>query len=539
MPTATVADDTIIEDFEAMLEEDDQEARDEFLRDPDDDGPLSEEAKEFLDWLVTNILVFMTRLVGYPLFPYQYNFAYRIVESVVLNDGSELTALQARQSGKTETVADVLATLMLLLPRLAPRYPSWLGQFAGGVWIGCFAPTDEQAQTLFQRIVKVLTSEIAMEIMADEEINDRPIASGKLLELVNCKSFVRLQTAHPRASIESKTYHIIAIDEAQKADAKVVVKSIHPMGASTNATRIKIGTPDYTKGDFYDCIRRNKRRIAAGLRQNHFEADWKVVVKYNRRYRNYIREEREKIGEDSDEFQLSYALKWLLEQGMLTTEDEMDRLGDKGMHVLKAWKKSALIAGIDIARKKDSTVVTVLWVDWTNPDEFGLFDHRILNWLELTGTRWEEQYAQILDFLKPYDVRMIGVDGQGMGDVFADRLARLMPYCDVFPLESTVPEQSKRWKHLIMLLERELVSWPAHAHTKRLRAYKRFRAQMLDAEKTFKGGNVLVAVPDASDAHDDYVDSLALATWLTKDSEMPTVEQSENVFYGREGRRSA
>lgn len=1046
----------------------------------------------------------------------------------------------------TETVADVIATLMILLPRLATRFPTWLEQFKGGVMVGCFAPVEEQAQTLFARITQRLSSERAIEIMAEPDINDEPEGGGKLLSLKNCKSFVRLQTAHERANIESKTYHIIVIDEAQRADERVVRKcvaagtpvwtpdgvlpvervvadkrpvltysptegfveadpvefhdnglqpvwrvtlssgrqidatanhrwlvnenrrrhwreastaelqtsmsvplalragrfgqrgtweegyllgqllgdgclvngvqwcgmpdasfdlmveiaaskgarwvehhrqpsglregkfstpgngtnpltrwlrqegvyglkgtakallhtdysreavsgivsglldsdgsvgkhrvefasiserlvrqvsdlllalgvrssifcrpnnggfganphplwvltvkasdavirlsevvslhsgekaerlsalttvmrakrgrmaaedvaydrivdvsylgvrptycvtvepfhtvvwngvvglqSIHPMVASTNGTIIKTGTPDYVKGDFHKEIQHNKRTaVGRGGKQNHFEADWREVCKYNARYKKFIAKEIQRIGEESDEFQLSYCvdpetriltadlhhipardvvrgmrlvgfeenrstpgehrkfqetvvedvgvvqrpcyrvhlsdgtsvvcstehqwlvstagrrtvwkttaslsvgsdrmfrvsdvweaddtrsggflaaafdgegclartpqgrlsgvsftqktnamldqvrkhlsehgylswetvprvdgvtrlhltggkntalrflgemrpprllskftvesmgsigqhdhrgqsfehpqvvgleslgvrdvvairttsrtyvaeglashncLRWLLERGMFTTEETMDALGDKGMEIVKAWKRSPLIAGLDVARKQDSTVCTVLWVDWNNPDEFGFYDHRVLNWLEIHGDRWEEQYAQIVDFLAPYDVMALGVDGQGMGDLFADRMSRLLPNVTVQALPSTGPEQSKRWKYLTELMNRRLISWPAHAYTRRLRVYKRFYQQMLDAERNYKGGNMVVAAPKEADAHDDYVDSLALGVWLTREATMPTVEVSNSEFYSGSQRRA-
>ena len=527
MSTAT------LDDYDLDREEvtdDESSAPSELL----DEEILSEEAKDFVHQLTMKVLAFMSALVGHDLYPYQQRLAYRIVESVILNDGAEITALMARQSGKTETVADVLATLMILLPRLAKRFPTWLEQFKGGVMIGCFAPVEEQAQTLFSRIVQRLTSPQAVEIMAEPDIDDEPVGGGKMLTLKNSGSFVRLQTAHERANIESKTYHIIVIDEAQSADEKVVRKSIHPMGASTNATLIKTGTPSYIKGDFYKAIQHNKRTaVARGGKQNHFEANWREVIKYNPRYKKYIAKEMARIGEESDEFQLSYNLKWLLERGMFTTEAVMDALGDKGMEIVKAWKRSPLLAGIDVARRQDSTVVTVLWVDWNNPDEFGYYDHRILNWLEIHGDQWEEQYAQVIDFLNPYDIVQIGVDGQGMGDVFADRISRLLPNVDVQALESHTQEQSKRWKHLTELMNRRLISWPAHAHARRLRTYKRFYQQMTDAERSYKGGNMVVAAPNEADAHDDYVDSLALAAWLTKEGTMPEVEVSNNMFYAR------
>lgn len=499
-----------------------------------DEEVLSEEAKDFVHKLTERILLFMDALVGHALYPYQRRLAYRIVQSVILNDGAEITALMARQSGKTETVADVLATLMILLPRLAKRYPTWLEQFKNGLMVGCFAPVEDQAQTLFARIVQRLTSAQAVEIMAEPDINDEAVGGGKLMTLKNSGSFVRLQTAHERANIESKTYHIIVIDEAQSADERVVRKSIHPMGASTNATIIKTGTPTYTKGDFYKAIQHNKRlAVARGGVQNHFEANWREVIKYNPRYKKYIRKEMSRIGEESDEFQLSYNLKWLLERGMFTTTDVMDALGDRGMEIVKAWKRSPLVAGLDVARKQDSTVCTVLWVDWNNPDEFGYFDHRVLNWLEIHGDQWEEQYAQVVDFLSNYDIAQIGVDGQGMGDLYADRMSRLLPNVDVQALPSHAQEQSKRWKHLTELMSRRLISWPAHPYTRRLRTYKRFYQQMTDAERIYKGGNMLVAAPNENDAHDDYPDSLALATWLTRELTMPTIEVSNNTFYAR------
>lgn len=798
MSTATLED--------VLEEEEDVDLLDQ-LEDPElvglgDDEPLTEDAKEFIHWLTIKTLTFLHALCADPeeervaagehcLYPYEYVFAYRIIESVILNDGAELTALFARQSGKTQTVAACIATIMLLFPRLAKRYPTWLGQFRRGVKVGCFAPVEEQAQTLFARIVQFLTSDQAVELMAEPDIQEDVDAGGKLLTLTNCGSFVRLQTAHERANIESKTYDIILVDEAQRADRKVVRKSIHPMGASTNATIIKTGTPDYEKGDFYEAIRTNKRKMAKrGARQDHFEANWREVVKYNPRYKKFIAKEITRIGEESDEFQLSYCvapetriltadlryiradevrpgmqlvgfdedrpmkgahrkfrstsvedvgiirrpayrvtlsdgtvvtsssehqwlvstagrrtvwrttaslcttdrifkvadvwdeqrtfetgylaaaldgeghlaltpdrrlctltfsqktngmlslvrkyldeagfqtwehtdpdsqvtmlslsggraasmrflgsirpvrlldkfsveqlgsigrhdhvgqqfehpqvvstefvgeidvvairtdcrtyvaeglashncLKWLLERGMFTTEEKFDTLGDRKMKVIQAWRKSPLLAGLDVARRQDSTVATVIWVDWDNPDEQGLYDHRVLNWLEIHGDNWEEQYAQVFDFFAPYDIVQLGVDGQGMGDLFADRMSRLMPNTDVLALGSTIQEQSKRWKHLTQLMQRNLISWPAHPDVRRTQKYKRFKTQMLDAERQYKGGNMVVAAPDENDAHDDYVDSLGLGVWLTKEISMPEVEVSENMFYERSRR---
>lgn len=495
---------------------------------------LDEASAEFVDQLVDKIMQFMDVLVGHPLRPYQEPFARRIIESIIIEDAEELTALFSRQSGKSETVCNTIATLMILMPRLAKLFPDVLGKFRDGLWVGVFAPVEGQAQTLFGRIVDRLTSERALELLQDPEIDDRTLGSSRNIRLKNSGSTCLMMTANPRAKIESKTFHLIVVDECQEADDYVVLKSIHPMLTATAGTMVKIGTPTTHKGNFYRAIQLNKRRqTGRGKRQNHFEADWRAVAKYSPQYGKAVRKEMVRMGEDSDEFNMSYCLKWLLERGMFTTSAMMEQLGDLSQETVKQYYRSPVVVGIDPARKIDSTVVTVVWVDWDRPDEFGYYDHRVLNWLELQGDNWEEQFYQITAFLANYDVLTIGVDAGGVGDVVAERLQLLMPRATVVACSSSPQEQSRRWKHLMALMQRDMIGWPAHAKTRRLRTWRRFQQQMLDAEKIFKGPNILIQAPDENEAHDDFVDALALACSMTLDLTLPEVQVTESPFFSR------
>ncbi len=492
---------------------------------------LDQTSQEFVDQIVAKMLVIIDEVSGHPLYGYQRPFAARLVESLIINDGATLTALFARQSGKSETVANTVAACMIMFPRLAKIFPDLLGKYREGLWVGAFAPVEEQADNLYGRIVARLTSEHALEIMTDPEIDDTVQGRGRSISLKRSGSLVRKQTCHPRATIEGRTYHLILIDECQGADEKMVNKSIGPMGASTNATMVFTGTPTYEKGVFYKQIQINKRQATRrGARQNHFDADWKEVSKWNENYARFVKKELLRIGEDSDEFKLSYRLMWLLDKGMFTTSERMDDLGDTSMQIVPAYHQSPIVIGIDPARKQDSTIVTAVWVRWDAPDEFGNFEHRILNWMDLQGMDWEAQYFRIVEFVRNYNVFAVAVDEGGVGDVVISRLKVLMPDIEIVPLGSQRPDQSKRWKHLMELLDRGLISWPAHAYTRRLKTYKRFRQQMEDLEKKFEGPYVLAAAPKAADAHDDYCDSLALACVLTKDFSMPEVEQSNSPF---------
>jgi hypothetical protein len=533
--------DIIIEDLGFDLSEDEQaefdaleaadaqaEAEEEADHALDD---LEPEMADFLDQLIKRTILFCEELWGKELRPYQRSMSYRIVESLILNDAEEITGLMARQSGKSEVVATTLAGCMILFPILAKTYPI-MEQFKEGLMVGLFAPVEEQSELVFSRIATRLSSERAVAILSDPEIDEKVEGKSRVIRLSN-GSFCRRQTANPRAKIEGSTYHIIVIDEAQEADEMVVRKSVHPMLAANAGTMVKIGTPGYTKGDFYKAINLNKRR-QRGKRSNHFEYDHKVVSKYNPAYRKFIEKEKIRLGEDSEEFQMSYALKWMLERGMLITEDDLDMLADRSMGLVKAWHRTPVVVGIDPARVKDSTVVTVCWVDWDYPDPAGYREHRILNWMEIHNTAWEEQYFQIMEFLDPYDIAFVGVDAQGMGSAVADRLQRLLgSRCEVTAYSSDAKNQSDRWKHLIQLIQRRMLIYPGHSKARRTRVWRNFRQQMSDAEKVMKGQYLLVEAPNEREAHDDYVDSLALACVCSMAETAPVVEVMDSPFFRR------
>ena len=522
---------------EEFIEEEDLDSDlDEDLIPEDSEDELDELSKEFVTKIIDRCIQFQTALVGHELHPYQMPLARRIIESVIINDGEEITALAARQSGKSETIANTVVTLMVLLPRLAVMYPDLLGKFKEGIWVGMFAPVEGQVETLFGRAVNRLTSERAIEILGDPEVDDsltKVAGVTRQIKLKNSGSTMSMMTANPRAKIESKSFHLIVIDECQEADDFVVSKSISPMLAYYSGTMVKTGTPTTHKNNFYRSIQLNKRRQTTRSKQNHFQWDYKDVSKYNPNYAKFIKKETLRVGEDSDEFQMSYNCKWLLERGMFVTSTVLDELGDTSQEVVKAWHRSPVVVGIDPARKIDSTVITVVWVDWDRPDEFGYYDHRILNWMEIQGDDWEDQYFQIVNFLNNYDVLSVGVDANGVGDAVAQRLKLLLPRAEVHALSSSQSEQSKRWKHLKALIDRRMVGWPAHAKTRRLRTWRRFYQQMSDLETKFQGPNFLAHAPDEAHAHDDYADSLAIACFLTMDLTMPSVEVSSSPFYSR------
>ena len=171
------------------------------LEDFGDPEELDETSAEFIDQLVKRIIIFTEEFCDIEFFPYQIPIAYRIVESVVLGDGDELTVVATRQSGKSEVLSAVMAGMMVILPKLAPIYPTWLEKFNKGFWVGVFAPTEEQAETVFSRIVTKLTSDHAMQFLLDPEIDDKATGGGtrgrgRLITLKHAGSLCRMQTCN-------------------------------------------------------------------------------------------------------------------------------------------------------------------------------------------------------------------------------------------------------------------------------------------------------------------------------------------------------
>jgi hypothetical protein len=274
-------------------------------------------------------------LTGIDLFPYEYEFCWRIVFSLLREDADEITALFARQSGKTETVAITVCGCCVILPLLARElaHDSRISKFKDGVWAGIYGPTYYQAGIMWNRMRARMYSASAKQVMLDPEINIDMEGESEDMTLPN-GSFVRCGTASPQSKIEGETYHLMLLEESQEIPTSKIRSELHPMCASTAGTIVKIGTPNQKKSEFYEACRRNSRYdVAKGLvrskKRLHFEYDYLEVQRYNPRYRKYVQKEIERLGEDSDDFRMKYRLQWLLERGMFVNPDLFKECGIK------------------------------------------------------------------------------------------------------------------------------------------------------------------------------------------------------------------
>ena len=486
--------------------------------------------------LCEKILMFCEELGEIKLYSYEREYALRVIESIVIGDGEEITALFSRQSGKSTTIAIIISGIMVLFPKLAPIIPM-LKKFEKGIWIGVFAPVFSQGSTTYDKIRLRLKSKHGEMILSDSELNEKVFErKGSVLELTN-GSLCRVQSASKQSKIESKTYHVIIVEEAQDVDEDKILRSIHPMGAAVNASIMKIGTCGIQKGDFYKaCVRTKEASAKKGAVRNYFFYDYKRCQKENPEYKKYIAKEKERLGEDSDAFRMSYKLEWLLERGMFCTQTMLEDLFNKDLGVVSETKGGIQVAGIDFGKQQSSTVVTVLDLDDAEMDDEGNMLKILLNWLEIEGDNYEKQYPRILEFLARYrGLKGVACDNTGVGQPIVDRLAEDVPSnVTIIPVNLNLSKSSEVFVYYQkeILANRFIV--PASRSLRRALKWQRFCNQMVDVEKSYKGRYMSVSKPTIRDARDDYVYSGALACWASAEEIMPEIESfDKNDFFGR------
>ena len=492
--------------------------------------------------LVDRIYNFCEVYSGRVMYKYQTQFSKRIIRSVLENDGAEITALFARQSGKTETIAITVGGLMIILPQLAnmPMFADdpRLQMFKDGLWVGIFAPSQRQAQITYRRMKSRIQCKESMAILEDPDFRlEFSTSNGQTVALTN-GSFVTAISASDGSNIEGESFKFIICEECQDISNYKIRKSIHPMGAAYNATICKIGTATTFKGDFYEAIQRNKKDYEEKKIKirNHFEYNYKVVQKYNPKYAKYIEREKRSLGENSDEFRMSYNLEWIISRGMFVDIDQLEEdCGDVFLDRVDRDLVANHTAGIDVGggsdkKKKDadSTVVTVVEVDWDNPvlmessfneetqeEEIYLaYNTYIKDWLKIgaeIAEDYEEQYAIIMDYLKHFRISKLVVDATRESSL-GQRIRANVSY-DVELFVFNTKSKSDLYKNLDKEINSGRAKFPRSPDTVQTKEYQEFIQQMGDLEKGYSGSNLVVSHPPERGAHDDYADSWALALW--------------------------
>lgn len=480
---------------------------------------------ETVDWgdfdinqIVELMVILGEKLSDKKLFDYQKEHARRIFRSVLKCEGARLSTLFSRQSGKSETTAIAVVTLCVAIPALAEKFPDQLGVYKHGFRVGVFGPNSLQAKNIFERVTTIAKGQSAKQVYEDPDI-------GTEIERFGCKwsngSFVKMQTADPKASIEGWSLDLIVLDETQDMEEWVINKSILPMGAWNNATVVAIGTTNDKAGYFYNLIQSNKLAdVNRPLEdKRHIEFDYRTVIKYNPRYAAFVEQEKSEKGEHSKHFRMNFCLEWLFEDGVAITDADLKEFAMRRFVGLTTYTiKDPVVVGIDVAMETNSTVVTVGKVINNAVLEYeDVVEQKpvvqVCDWYEPSGHDYPTQRALIKSFLERYsNIVHVCVDETGVGKAFLQEMKK--EWVDIRNIEGFVFSPKSK-AYLRSLFEEFLHSYriivPSTPEVRATQKWQRWYLEMVNLQRVTKAGHVIFEKKKSnSSARDDYADSMFL-----------------------------
>lgn len=419
----------------------------------------------------------------------------------------------SRQAGKTLAVGYTGEFILTFLPEMFNRK----------IRIGIFAAQVDQAKISYGIMRNGLrqAKAVLFNVSSDEEQFIKEEENAKKLVMPDGSS-AAIAPINKTSQIEGLTLDLIIIDEAQVADDNIVQHSIWPMGKTTNAPRVYIGKAGTKINHFYRLSQKNATikayfdEVAAQRRHTYEETgDARHLI-----YEQSVKQDIEKQGIDADEIQREYYGKWQIGTGQFVTQEQLEKIEDQRA-ITYHYKKGECFAGIDTAKHPDSTIVTVLrdtgkLVERTLPDgktkEYSR-KKEVINWLEMRGENYQDQFDLMKDFLSNYNIIAIAIDSTGQGDFMPDMFERHTEFQDensgLYRVKFSATSKDVMYKNLKVSIEQLLTTTPKLS----TKQGERFKEQMLDLQQEYKGQLLSVHHPDSPGAHDDYPDSLALAEW--------------------------
>jgi len=455
-----------------------------------------------LDTFKRHALVYHERIH----YPYQARIIKAIIDGMEASRRGETVEIPIelpRQAGKTTAVVDVVEFLLCV----------WKEYYGDPLPVGIFAPQKEQASTDFDRLKVQFTDihEIGYRTKAevDGDLKFPSKWNSQTVRIFNEGTFYGESYVFPiskTSNPESKTLGLIILEEAQLIYDEKMKRAVFPMGASTNAPRIFIGTAGTRLCYFKTQLDTNPRAIRITLDEvfNDRRAVYEQTKNpYHLRYEQFVNHEIKVNGADSDYIKTQYKGVWVIGTGQFCTTEQLDELEDDD-YLLPNKSDKPCYVGIDTAKSPDQTVV---WVIEDREEES--VESNTVGVLTLKGENYEDQFEIITDWLNNFtDVRGIAIDATGQGDFMPDKFERHTAY-QVYRVPFSQMSKDMIYKQLLQVIHNKLTKIPGADRAARW--YIEWRTEMLNLEKEYKGRFLSVHHPDDPSAHDDYPDAWALS----------------------------
>jgi hypothetical protein len=455
---------------------------------------------------------------------YQAGVARAIVESVERGLGRSFAVAFSRQAGKDETLAQVLAFLLL-------RH----GRRGGSAVIA--APTFRpQAALSRDRLLARLREPGARALAAGAGMSAR-VRDGYAVEMGRASA--RFLSAAPGANARGQTADLLLVaNEAQDIRAEVWDAVFDPMGVACNATTVFMGTVWDRNGLLARQMQWLGEEEARDGARRVWRVDWEAVAAEVPRYGERVRARIGQLGIEHPFIQTEYLLRELDGAGGLFPPGRLAqvqgdhprrRRGEPGKRyallVDVAGEEEGAMPGVWLpGSRRDSTAVTVVEIDADGEGaEGGLPMYRIVDRMAWTGSRHTQVQAQVADLARNvWRASAVVVDATGVGAGLASFLAaalgerrghgggRVIP---VIPFTFTAASKSALGWDLVALIDGGRLKEYADDGDALTREFRAQLGAVEFATPPGPGHPLRWGVP-AGRGHDDLVMSAALVSVL-------------------------
>jgi len=436
----------------------------------------------------------LERRMPYLMTDYQLKASSMIIEAVAKGGNIELPILWARRVGKTDMTALTAMTVGIYFVRFLRH----------DIDIGFINPakTEQGIMVTRDRLrQKCIDVKGYLEIGLDVETlldQGRKTADFVFRSSDNYEARIRAISADIHANEKGAGFQLSFFEQVEDMDEQTMKTILFPMaaGAVISSCRVLAGTPGLVVENnyFYELTRR--------LRYPQFVDD-KFASHFRPDYGEWVEKERERLGEDSDEYKTQYRCIWVVLRNRLIDRDTMILLAKD----YESDQTRFRYAGTDVAKDVDRTVCTVI--------ERAGAEHHILAWYEAEGTDYEEQADEIKAFLTPWRVQTNLVDATGVGDPVVDMLVnRCRGICETVPIKLSLQNHDAVWKIYEGELTHGRLNYPkTFTDPEQKRRCNRFIDEHCIADRNVVSNMIKVQKPNRKDAHINYVISSGLAVY--------------------------
>jgi hypothetical protein len=378
---------------------------------------------------------------------YQRPVAEAVAESVELGRAMEYAAVFSRQAGKDEMLAQLCAYLLLK------------HHDEGGNIVVALPALRPQGLITRDRLIARLDEPETRGLLR--------VRDGTTVQVGRASA--RFLSASPSANSRGNTADLLLVaNEAQDIDTDTWDAVFAPMGASTNATTLYMGTVWSSQTLLARQLRLLAELERADAIRRIFRVPWREVERELPAYGDYVRRQMALLGENHPFIRTEYELEELDGGGSLFPPERREPLRGNFSGLLRP--DSAGPAGtfytftIDVAGEAEDGVEGEL-ARRANPrrDSTALSVFRVISGRRLpvyqlvaryswTGARQTDLHDRIVRLARLWDVRKIVIDATGMGAGLASFLRATLGERVVAPFVfSSVSKSQLAWGLLGMI----------------------------------------------------------------------------------------